>query len=378
MQSEEISIEVVEPQESGQAVLERALGDFRLVRKIGQGAMGEVHLAEHRVIGSRVAVKFLRPAKAGHAHLVEQFFEEARAANRVGHPGIVKVYDLKAVPPDLYFLVMEYLEGRPLSRLLGAPVALRTAVPLLAQTCDALEAVHRAGLVHQDIKPDNIFLVPRGRTELPRLLDFGAARLRAVPGAAGPEGRMVVGTPAYMPPEQWQGQTADPRTDLYALGIVAYQLVTGRHPFMQPGKSLKEIFVSHRDAVPPDPREGNPAVSDAMAEVVLRALHKRPEDRFCSAEQMARALRRVLSGPPRKRRHRARPVESATQAITLQLTAAPTPAPGTATEAEPAPGTEGPLSLEGQLWLNSFRAFSTASAPGPAFSFQAESCSTTR
>ena len=195
----EVSIEVGEPEGPAPKVptpLEQALDGFKLIRQIGDGAMGEVHLAEHRVIGSRVAVKFLRPHLARRLHLVEQFFEEARAANRVGHPGIVRVFDLKFVPPDCYFLVMEYLEGRPLSRLIGTPQPLKVAVPLLAQVCDALDAVHKAGLVHQDIKPDNIFLEPRGRTEVPRLLDFGAARLRAVPMPTAPGGRTVVGTPA--------------------------------------------------------------------------------------------------------------------------------------------------------------------------------------
>ena len=283
--------------------LERALGDFRIVRQIGSGAMGTVYLAEHRVIGSRVAVKLLKPSLASNPELVEQFYDEARAVNRVGHPGIVRIFDLKLVPPASYVLVMEYLEGRPLTALTDRPVPVATAMPILAQICDALEAAHQVGVVHRDVKSDNVFLVRRGRREMVKLLDFGAVRLQgALGGESRRPGKIVLGTPAFMPPEQWRNEGIDGRSDVYAMGVLAFRLTTGKLPFDIRGKPPAEAFKLHRDKAPPDPRSLNSGIPEKVAEAILRALQKKQEDRFQSAAEMGAALRRSVATRGRRSR----------------------------------------------------------------------------
>ena len=287
--------------------LERALGDFRIVRQIGSGAMGTVYLAEHRVIGSRVAVKLLKPSLASNPELVEQFYDEARSVNRVGHPGIVRIFDLKLVPPASYVLVMEYLEGRPLTALTDRPLPVHMAVPILVQICDALEAAHQVGVVHRDVKSDNVFLVRRGRREMVKLLDFGAVRLQGAlsNGDSRRSGKIVLGTPAFMPPEQWRNEGIDGRSDVYAMGVLAFRLTTGKLPFDIRGKPPAEAFKLHRDRPPPDPRSLNSGIPQKVADAILRALQKKPEDRFQTASEMGAALRRAL-GPRAKRQRRDR------------------------------------------------------------------------
>jgi serine/threonine-protein kinase len=286
------------------AALERALGDFRIVRQIGSGAMGTVYLAEHRVIGSRVAVKLLKPSLASNPELVEQFYDEARAVNRVGHPGIVRIFDLKLVPPASYVLVMEYLEGRPLTALTDRPVPVATAVPILAQICDALEAAHQVGVVHRDVKSDNVFLVRRGRREVVKLLDFGAVRLQGALGGGENRrpGKIVLGTPAFMPPEQWRNEGIDGRSDVYAMGVLAFRLTTGKLPFDIRGKPPAEAFKLHRDKPPSDPRALNSGIPEKVAEAILRALQKKQDDRFHTAAEMGAALRRAVGTRGRRTR----------------------------------------------------------------------------
>jgi serine/threonine protein kinase len=299
------------------AALERALGDFRIVRQIGSGAMGVVYLAEHRVIGSRVAVKLLKPSLASNPELVEQFYDEARAVNRVGHPGIVRIFDLKLVPPTSYVLVMEYLEGRPLTALTDRPVPVQTAIPILAQICDALEAAHQVGVVHRDVKSDNVFLVRRGRREMVKLLDFGAVRLQVALGSGESRrsGKIVLGTPAFMPPEQWRNEGIDGRSDVYAMGVLAFRLTTGKLPFDIRGKPPAEAFKLHRDKPAPDPRSINSGIPEKVAVAILRALQKKQEDRFLTAAEMGAALRRAVGTRGRRSRKTAAASGGATYGI---------------------------------------------------------------
>lgn len=266
------------------------LGSFRLERRIGGGAMGSVFLARHSVIGSKVAVKVLKPELTSQREQVERFFSEARAVNLVGHEHIVKIFDMNAVPPRLYYFLMEYLEGRPLSSF-PVPLPAAVAIPILAQICEALEAAHRAGVVHLDVKPDNVFLTRRkGRTHQVKVLDFGAARFLSASAAARP--KLVVGTPAFMAPEQFLGGEVDGRSDIYALGASAYLLATGRLPF-ELGNS-QAMSRAHREQQPREPRELNPTIPRAFSQAILTAMAKRREDRFESAAELGRAFRAVL------------------------------------------------------------------------------------
>ncbi|RKH33326.1 serine/threonine-protein kinase, partial [Corallococcus llansteffanensis] len=178
---------------------------FRLVRRVGRGGMGSVYLGEHESIGSRVAVKVLHEHLARYPELVQRFHAEARAVNLIGHENIVSIFDLNAAAPRPY-LIMEYLEGAPLSAWVGTPLSAAAVVPMLSQVCDALEAAHARGIVHRDLKPDNIFLVKRGRgMPFVKVLDFGIAKLL---DASMPEtlAGIIVGTPEYMAPEQSLGR----------------------------------------------------------------------------------------------------------------------------------------------------------------------------
>ena len=214
------------------------VGSFKVVKLLGRGGMGTVYLAEHPVIGSRVAVKFLHDSLAENPQVVARFYDEARAVNLIGHENIVAIYDLNLLPPNRYYFVMEYLEGETLTaRARRGPVEPRAALEVLQQLCDALQCAHDRGVVHRDLKPDNVFLVSRaGRRDFVKLVDFGIAKLR---GAASGPGKssagLIVGTPEYMAPEQFlDARKADERSDVFSLGTILYWLATGRMPFAAP------------------------------------------------------------------------------------------------------------------------------------------------
>ncbi|MDY7225607.1 serine/threonine-protein kinase [Hyalangium rubrum] len=274
------------------------VGSFRLVRKLGGGGMGTVYLGEHTVIGSKVAVKFLHEHFASNEALVQRFLAEARAVNMIGHENIINIFDMNVVPPRRHYLVMEYLEGSPLSSMTGSPQTPAVVVPILTQVCDALQAAHVNGVVHRDLKPENIFLVRHDRTpHFVKVLDFGIAKLF---DGSQPNGQTslgtIIGTPEYMAPEQWSGKVSDGRTDLYALGIIAYELLTGRTPFAKGG--LGSLLHAHLQEMPAAPHEANPSVPVVLSQVVMRAMAKRPEDRFRSASEMRTALEQALIARP--------------------------------------------------------------------------------
>jgi serine/threonine protein kinase len=271
------------------------VGGFRLVRRLGGGGMGTVYLGEHTLIGSKVAVKFLHEHFASNEALVQRFLAEARAVNLIGHENIINIFDMNVLPPRRYYLVMEYLEGHSLASLLGRPVAPAVAVPILTQVCDALQAAHSHGVIHRDLKPENIFLVRHDRTPyFVKVLDFGIAKLldRSLAPAQTAQGTLL-GTPEYMAPEQWSEQPVDGRTDLYALGIIAYSLLTGRQPFT--GEGIGELLLAHLKQLPTPPHHTNPEVPVALSAVVMRALAKRPEERFQNVSELRTALERAMS-----------------------------------------------------------------------------------
>jgi len=267
-----------------------SIGSFRVVKMIGKGGMGTVYLGEQTVIGSKVAIKILHDHLASNASLVSRFYAEARAVNLIGHENIVNIFDMNVIPPNRYYLIMELLEGRPLNLLARGPVAPEIVVPILTQVCDALEAAHAHGVVHRDLKPENIFLIKRGRNEnFAKILDFGIAKLFATEAtgeqtAAG----MIVGTPEYMAPEQCTGEKIDGRADLYALGVIAYLLTTGRLPFS--GGGLTGLLLAHQTKIATPPHQVNPNIPLELSAVIMRALAKKQDDRFQTANEFAAAL----------------------------------------------------------------------------------------
>jgi serine/threonine-protein kinase len=276
------------------------VGSFHLVRLLGRGGMGTVYLAEHPVIGSRVAVKFLHEWLATDPALVARFYDEARAVNLIGHENIVGIYDLSVLPPNRYFFVMELLEGDTLlAHLRAGSVDPAVARDVLLQMCDALQCAHEHGVVHRDLKPENVFLVRRrGKAHFVKLVDFGIAKLRSA-GASAP-GRtqtgFIVGTPEYMSPEQCEDGAIDARSDVYALGVMAFELFTGRLPFT--GKSVTQLLLAQLRDAPPRPSSIAPAAAPFDA-AILRALEKDPAARFPDMASFAAALREAQPAAPR-------------------------------------------------------------------------------
>jgi len=270
--------------------------------------MGAVYQAEHQVIGRLVAIKVLHQRTAADRQMVERFFDEARAANRVRHPGIVDIHDCGYEPEVGPYLVMEYLEGESLGARLQAagPLPVEEVAAIVARVADVLDTVHAKGIVHRDLKPDNIYLTAPG--DQVKVLDFGVALLAERPGGRLTGARQVFGTPHYMSPEQCAGAAGvDHRTDIYALGVIAYELLTGAPPFDDPGDG--KIMAMHQYELPPplshQARVATPEIATAVEQVIERVLAKEPRERYPSAGAFARALAAAAwpHGVPESVRH---------------------------------------------------------------------------
>jgi serine/threonine protein kinase len=271
------------------------VGSYRILRKIGSGGMGAVYVAEHTLIGRQAAIKVLHHEMSHRKNLVTRFFNEARAATAVKHPGIVEIYDFGYHTDGSAYIVMEYLEGETLAARLhrtGTLPAARAAV-LGRQVAGALGAAHAKRIVHRDLKPENIFIVRDPDIvdgERTKLLDFGIAKLVAGDrrGMSKTRTGEVMGTPTYMSPEQSKGAgNVDARTDLYALGCILFEMVCGRPPFVAEGGG--EVIAQHILVPVPAPSSIAP-VTPELEQFLLRALAKDPADRFQSAEEMSAAL----------------------------------------------------------------------------------------
>lgn len=277
------------------------VGSYRILGKIGEGGMGSVYVAEHTLIGRQAAIKVLQREMSHRQDLVTRFFNEARAATAVKHPGIVEIYDFGYHTDGSAYIVMEFLEGETLSARLRriGPLPAARAAALGRQVAGALGAAHAKGIVHRDLKPDNIFIVrdldiPDG--ERTKILDFGIAKLAAGDqlGISKTRTGAVMGTPAYMSPEQSKGAgNVDARTDLYALGCIVFEMVCGRPPFLAEGGG--EVMAQHIFAPVPAPSSIAP-VTPQLEQFLLRALAKDPAQRFQSAEDMSAALQ--IAVPP--------------------------------------------------------------------------------
>lgn len=264
---------------------------YEIERRIGEGAMGVVFAARHLGLDETVAIKFVRPDVHDTAAAMSRFAREAKLAARIHSEHVAKVFDVGVLEPFGPFIVMEYLEGSSLAQVLESegPLPAERLVGYLLQACEALAAAHAAGVVHRDVKPDNLFVTRRAGTEVVRLLDFGIAQV--VPNGSAQESEVtgsavVLGSPLYMAPEQLRpSSVVDARADIWALGVVAHELLTGNMPFA--GSSLPEICASILDA---DPPELGPRCPAALAAVVERCLMKDPAQRFASVAELAAAL----------------------------------------------------------------------------------------
>lgn len=286
---------------AGETAEGRTVGPYLIGRRLGEGGMGTVYLAEHTVIGRKAAIKLLNSEVSTDADAVSRFFTEARAVNQIRHPNIVEVTDF-GTADGRHYIVMEYLEGETLAgRLDRAGLLPEEAVSHIGrQVASALGAAHEQGMVHRDLKPANIFL--RQHPDYPdfvKVLDFGIAKLLAPGAALGHQTRVgtVMGTPSYMSPEQCLGEAdLDHRSDIYSLGVVLYGMLTGQLPFRDAG--LGQMIVAHVTETPRPPHEVNKRVSRGMSALVLKAMAKRREHRFATMKEMRQALE-ALSGAPR-------------------------------------------------------------------------------
>ncbi|MBL9015619.1 MAG: protein kinase [Myxococcales bacterium] len=275
----------------------QTIGNYLVIQKLGEGGMGSVYLAEHPQIGKKVALKVLHAEFSANQEVTKRFFNEARAVNDIGHPNIVDVIDYGVIQAgagrdQLVYFIMEYLQGGTLSQLIRtqSPLPPERAFGIAMQVADALAASHKQGIVHRDLKPDNIMLQQRGReADFVKLVDFGIAKLtNDAKGSSQTRTGIVMGTPAYMSPEQCEGRgNIDHRTDVYALGIVLYEMLTGRVPFI--GEGYGEIIVQHL-AQRPTPPSAFRMLPPHVEVVVMKALEKRPDMRFPTMEEMMRAM----------------------------------------------------------------------------------------
>jgi serine/threonine protein kinase len=276
---------------------------YRVLSKLGEGPRGEVYLALHVGLGRKEAIKVLRADVTDEPEFASRFRREARAANRVDHPAVVRVYDFGQLPDGRFFLAMEHAEGERLDVTITREGALgiERALDLLRQLADAVARAHERGVLHRDLKPENLVLVPLagGATQL-KILDFGLARAIS-PGLDEPASGAVkggaFGTPEYMAPEQIAGDVREPRMDLYAIGCIAYEMLTGDPPFT--GRPA-EVLQQHATAVPqpPSKRRRSGPVPPALDQLVLRCLAKRPDDRYADAQTLAAALSAIGAGRP--------------------------------------------------------------------------------
>jgi eukaryotic-like serine/threonine-protein kinase len=313
-------------------------GRYRVVRQLGEGGMGQVYLAIHEAIEKQVALKVLRHEYSAKEEIITRFQQEAISASRIKHPNVLEVFDFGTLPNGCAFLAMEFLHGNDVADELVRVGYLDTprAIRIMLQVCRALSAAHRAGVVHRDMKPDNIFLLQTADgEEIVKIVDFGIAQLRNPEEDAKSEAKprrrltrtgMIFGTPEYMAPEQAAGRKADSRVDVYACGIIMFEMLTGAVPFT--GDSFMAVLAAHLNDPAPSMMEFRPdlTISEELHDVVRRMLEKKPENRYQSMGEVAKALVATPEGSHVQR--------DAPMSIVQAISSIPPPAPGHATASQ--------------------------------------------
>jgi serine/threonine-protein kinase len=272
----------------------QTIGNYMITAKLGEGGMGIVYLAEHPVIGRKVAMKAIHPELSRNPEVVSRFVTEAKSVNQIGNEHIVDIHDFGTSPDGEFYFIMEFLQGDALVDRLkrSAPLDAGRALAIAAQVADALGASHQHGIIHRDLKPENIFLINKGHAvDFVKVLDFGLAKLTQGEDKVSHKTRTgsVMGTPYYMAPEQCEGKAnIDHRADIYSLGVILFEMLTGKVPFG--GEGYGEIIVKHITAPVPSPRAINPLLPPSIESIILRALAKPREDRFQTMDEFGAAL----------------------------------------------------------------------------------------
>ncbi len=269
--------------------IEELADRFEYVCELGKGGMGVVYMAQQISLNRPVAIKMLARELSSNKSLVNRFVEEARAIARMrNHPGIVEVYDYLKTE-DNFYIVMEFVDGEALNDVLRSRKCLpmHEALELVVSVSQAIGHAHAAGVVHRDIKPENIMVLPGNRV---KVMDFGIAHLTDSTNLT--RTGTVLGTPRYMSPEQAGGKSVDRRSDIYALGVLLFQLTTAKLPF--DADTAIALAMMHINEIPPPPRKINPAISIRLEKLILKALEKNPDDRFPGTEEMILELEKVI------------------------------------------------------------------------------------
>src|SRR4051794_20238875 len=276
-------------------------GRYKVFKKLGEGGMGEVYAAEHVHIEKRFAVKLLKAEIVSNPEAVKRFQQEARSASSIKHRNIIGVDDFGRLPDGRIYMCMEYLAGSPLNDMIQQPMSADRLLNILIQAGHGLAAAHTKGIVHRDMKPENIYVTQEGNPpqDVPKLLDFGIAKV------AGNEGQnnltrtgTIFGTPLYMAPEQALGNPVDARTDIYAVGVIMYECFSGSLPFQ--GESFMGILTQHI-TTPPEPVAQRAAKAErplplGLAEIITRCMEKDPNQRFRTMDELVNALIQVYRG----------------------------------------------------------------------------------
>ncbi len=265
-------------------------GRYRVLKELGKGAMGIVYKAFDPQIDREVALKILRKDRLTNDEFAQRFFKEAKAIGRLSHPNIVTVYDVGQDHGTIY-IAMEFLEGRPLDEAIKEEKLKITDIGSIgAQIAEALNYAHQKGVVHRDIKPSNIILNSDGRI---KITDFGVAQIEDLLTIHQTQAGAILGTPLYMSPEQVNAQPVDGRSDLYALGVILYVLLTGSKPFT--GKNLTAIFAAIINSKPAVPIEIVSGISKAQSDLIMKSINKEPDRRFQTGREMAEALKSTFT-----------------------------------------------------------------------------------
>jgi serine/threonine-protein kinase len=328
-------------------VIGQRFGNYQAVSLIGEGGMGEVYLAEHPSIGRQVAIKVLRTELGHDEQALARFVNEARAANSIRHPNIIEILDSGVTDNGISYLVMELLQGESLTSRIRRRGRLpsQEAVIIVNQTASALGAAHAKGIVHRDLKPDNLFVVPDATNpglEHIKVLDFGIAKLQANVNPQHVKTRTgsLMGTPVYMSPEQCLGtKEIDWRSDIYSLGAILYELLTGQPPFVSEG--FGALLNMHLNQAPLPPRQLEPTVAPGLDEAVLKMLAKKPEDRFQSMAEVQACLAAAVGLTPAPY-SLSNSVLNSAQALQATISAPVVTMPTPTGKTLPVPGKSGP------------------------------------
>jgi serine/threonine protein kinase len=266
-------------------------GRYRVLKKLGEGGMGTVYLADQFAINRKVALKIIHPDYARDEDFVKRFRQEATLAASLSHHNVVTVFDFDQADDGSLYIVMEYVDGRSLGEVIqDNPIDVGSALQLGVQIAEGLSAAHRAGVIHRDIKPENIMVVEGGRAI--KLMDFGIARLRDSTATTRlTQAGMIMGTPAYMAPEQIEGGELSERTDIYAFGIVLYEMLTGRVPFKAPTPGA--VLIKHLHEAPTPLSKVRKEIPSSVEQIVIQALQKSPEKRLRDMEEVVAALKKA-------------------------------------------------------------------------------------